>query len=85
MVEQQKKQDDRCTSGKLQQWQWHVKTTILRGVFLLVLVMQVEIVEEFLMSILLEKELLEFVVAGLMMVEKFFLEAKLENELSETK
>ena len=47
--------------------------------------MQVEIVEKFLMLILLEKELLEFVVAGLMMVEKFFLEAKLENELSETK
>jgi len=53
--------------------------------FSLVLVMQVEVVEEFLVSILLEEELLEFAVAGLLSVDKFCLEAKLEKELSETK
>ena len=47
--------------------------------------MQVEIFEEFLVAILLEKELLDFVVTGLLLVEKFFLESKLEKELSETK
>mmetsp|Transcript_8806 Transcript_8806/g.14395 ORF Transcript_8806/g.14395 Transcript_8806/m.14395 type:complete len:90 (-) Transcript_8806:1107-1376(-) len=56
--------------------------------------MQVEIVEEFLVSILLEKESAEFAVAGLLLLledgfsleaNKFCLEAKLEKELSETK
>ena len=53
---------------------------------LLVLVMQVEIVEVLaFMSVLLEKESAEFAMARLFLVDKFFLEAKLKKELSETK
>ena len=48
--------------------------------------MQVEIVEGVLVSILLEKELLEFPVVGLLSADKCFLEleAKLDKELTET-
>ena len=45
--------------------------------------MQVEIVEEFLVSALLENESAEYAVDGLSLVDKFCLENKLEKELSD--